>query len=320
VTHVNDDELLELALLKGEPDARENAHVAACAECQARYRAVLAEQDLLRRAMAPVEAPARVERAVLGPRRPSVRWAAAAALLVGALAGAGLARLSDPPRASSAPLSIVKVEDELRQIPSQIATLRDAEPSRLEHEYPRVMSRAGELYADFLSLYVEGAAPLTEEQRGEIREAVDALSTKVWLDSDAAKLAGEFRATLRSILNPPQFQAFRERLLIDMESDWAEEIDIVTDDVAEALNLRFSEEEGVRAALRAAYPKTELPLLSLAHWPPDRLAEDGTLATRVRGSLAAGYHAAFDAYVEGLRDGHRRIAKVARALASGQGR
>ena len=320
MTHANDDDLLELALQRGEPDARENEHVAACADCQARYRAVLAEQDLLRRVMAPVEAPARVERAVLAPRRPSGRWAAAAALMVGALAGMGVARLTEPPRPATSPLTIAKLEDELRRIPVQLASLRDAAPSRLEHEYPQVLSRAGELYADFLSLYLDGASPLSPDQREEIRQAVDALSTRVWLESDAAKLAGEFRATLRTILNPPQFQAFRERTLRDMESDWAEEIDIVTDDLAEALNLRFSEEERVREALRAAYPKSELPMLSLAHWPPDRLAENSGLSARVRGSLAAGYHAAFDAYVEALRDGHRRVEKVARAMTSSQAR
>jgi hypothetical protein len=319
VTHATDDELLELALLQEEPDARENGHVTACADCRARYRQVLAEQELLRRAMAPVAAPARVERAVLAARRPG-RWATAAALLLGALTGVLVSRATTPARPTATPFSIAQAEDELRRIPAEIASLREAEPSRLENEYPRVLSRAGGLYAAFLSLYLDGASPLSDLQRGEIRHAVDALYARVWLEEDPAKLAGEFRASLHTVLNPEQFEAFQARVRLDMDSDWAAEIDIVTDDLSEALNLRFSEEERVRQALKAGYPKTELPMLSLAQWPPDRLAGDKGLASLVRRSLEAGYHVAFDAYLEALRDGHRRVEKVARAMASGQGR
>ncbi len=308
MTHATDAELLEWALLQEEPDAPQPPHLKECPPCAARYEAVLAEQELLRRAFVP---------AAQAPRR-KAGWAAAAALLLGALAGAVIARATVPPRASA--LSLARVEGELRRIPAEIESLRDAEPSRLENEYPRVLSKAEGLYADFLSLYLDGASPLSDAQRAEIRQAVDTLYSRVWEEEDVEKLAGQFRGALQTALNADQFEAFQAQVLREKESEWAAEIDIVIDDLAEALNLRFSEEERVRDVLKARYPKTDLPMLTLAQWPPDRLAGDLGLASIVRGTLEAGYHAGYDAYLQSLRDGHRRVEKVARAMAPGLGR
>ena len=319
MTHANDDELLEQALRRAEPDAEALPHLKECPSCAARYDEVLAEQELLRRALAPAEAPARVERSVLAPRR-SGRWAAAAALFLAALAGALISRATAPPRPSAAPLSLARVEHEIRRIPEEVESLRAAEPSRLEREYPRVLSKAEALYADFLSIYLDGASPLSDAQRSEIRQAVDTLYAHVWIEEDVDKLAGEFRGALQTALNAHQFEAFQAQVLREKDSVWAEEIDIVTDDLAEALNLRFSEEERVREVLKGRYPKSDLPMLTLAQWPPDRLAGDAGLASIVRGSLEAGYHAAYDAYLQALRDGHRRVEKVARAMTPGLGR
>ena len=63
-----------------------------------------------------------------------------------------------------------------------------------------------------------------------------------------------------------------------------------------------------------------LPALSLAQWPPDRLADDPELSAAVKGALGNGYHPAYDAYVETVRDGHRRAERAARGFAAGQGR
>jgi hypothetical protein len=312
MTHPTDDELLDLALLRGEPDAPSDQHVKSCPACAARYDAVLAEGDLLKSAFAPAE------RAAARPRRRSQRWAVAAALVLGVLTGVAVSRATARPRMS--PLLLGKVESELRKIPAEIEGLRDADPTRLESEFPRVLSRAEDLYAELLETVLDVASPLTEGQRGGIRQAVEAMYTHVWTEADAEKLVEEFRGALRAALNAEQFQALTALLRRDMESDWAAEVDIVTDDVSEALNLRFSEEERVREAVKARYPKSELPLLSLAQWPPDRLAGDPALSAAVRAALGNGYHPAYDQYVETLKDGHRRAGLAARGFASGLGR
>ncbi|HYF00314.1 MAG TPA: hypothetical protein VEJ18_15440 [Planctomycetota bacterium] len=311
MTHPTDDELLELALLRGEPDAPSNAHVRDCPACAARFDAVLSEQDLLRAAFAPTAAPARPRRSLLG--------AVAAALIVGVLTGIAITRATPtPPRTS--PVSLDQAAIALRSIPAQIRTLRDADPARLEDEYPKVLSRAEALYADFLEAYLDGTSPLSESQRADLRQAVETVFARVWTEQDAEKLAESFCGALRTSLNPEQFEALRARLRLDMESDWEDEIAIVTEDVSEALDLRHREVERLRDALRARYPKTELPMLSLAQWPPDRLAEDRALADAVRGALEEGYRPGFDAYLTSLRTGRRRAEQAARAFASGQGR
>ena len=309
MSHPTDDELLELALLRGEPDAPSDAHVRGCPACGARWRAVLAEQDLFKAAFQP---------AVAKPRRRSERWAVAAALVLGALAGVAVSRATAPPRTS--PFSRGAVESALRKIPAEIGDLRDADPTRLESEYPRVLSRAEDLYAELLEAVLDDASPLSTGQRGGIRQAVETMYTNVWSDGDEEKAVEAFRASLRAALNADQFHALTELLRREMESGWEAEVDIVTDDLSAALNLRYSEEERVRQAVKTRYPKSELPALSLAQWPPDRLADVPELAAAVRGALGNGYHPAFDAYLETVKDGHRRAERAARGFASGQGR
>lgn len=309
MSHPTDDELLDLALLRAEPDAPPNAHLSGCSACAARYQAVLAEQDLFKAAFQPRAAKARPE-----PRR----WAVAAALVFGVLAGVAASRATAPPRRS--PLSLGQAESALRRIPAEIGDLRDADPTRLEREYPRVLSRAEGLYEDFLVAYLDVVSPLSEAQRARVRQAVETMYVNAWTEENADKVVAEFRATLRAALNGEQFEALSALLARDMESDWTAEIDIVTEDVSEALNLRFSEEERVRDALKTRFPKTELPSLSLARWPPDRLAGDPALSAAVRGALGNGYHPAFDKYLDALKDGCRRAERAARGFASGQGR
>lgn len=312
MSHPSDDELLELALLRGEPDAPKNGHVESCAACAERWRAVLAEQDLLRKAFAPAEAVAR-------PRRRSPKAAVAAALLLGVLAGVAASRFGAPgPRMS--PLTLAQAESALRRIPAEIEGLRAADPTRLESEYPRVLSRAEDLYGDFLLSYLGVAYPLTDAQRSSVRRAVEAMYVSAWTAGAPEEVLGEFRASLRAALDEEQYQALAALLARDMESDWEAEIDIVTHDVSEALNLRYSEEERVREALKTLYPKTELPTLSLAQWPPDRLAADPALAAAVRAALGNGYHPAYDAYLAALKDGRRLAERAGRGFASGQGR
>jgi hypothetical protein len=315
--HLTDDELLELALLRGEPDAPDAPHLRACAACAARLEAVRAEGDLLRRALPPVGGEARPPAAV--PRRWN-RAAVAAALLLGALAGALASRTAAPARPGGLSRSIDRVEDALRRIPEEVATLREAEPSRFEAEFPRVLTKAEALYGELLELTLGEPAPLTDGQRADIRTAVDVLYARIWTERNPVRLAEQFREALQGALAPEQFEALQARLSRDMESEWEEEIDIVSDDLAQALNLRHSEEERVRTALRSRYPRTELPLLSLAQWPPDQLAGDGGLAQAVREALPAEQRAAFDRYLEDLREDHRRVERVARGMAAGQGR
>ena len=301
--HLSDDEILELALMRGEPDAPDAPHLRECPSCAERYQAAVSEGDLLRRALPPIDAP---RRAVV----PGNRAALAAALLLGALLGALAFRTSDRPSVS--PRSLVRVENALRRIPGEIGTLREAEPSRLEAEYPLLLSRAEELYGEYLELTLSEPSPLTVAQRTEVRNAVDLLCRRIWTERDPVKLAVQFRESLQAALNAEQFEVFQARLLGDLENDREEEIDILSDALAEALNLRFSEEERVRTAVRSRYPRTELPRLSLAQWPPDQLAHDADLAAAVREAIPADHRGAFDRYLEALRTNQQRIERVAR--------
>jgi hypothetical protein len=314
MTHLTDDEILELALLRGEPDAPDSPHLRDCASCAARYQAALSEGDVLRRAFPAVDAPAR-------RGAPVLRWnraAIAAALVLGAALGALAFRA--PSRPTVSPRSLVRVENALRRIPEEIETLRGAERARLEAEYPRLLSKAEDLYGEFLELTLGEPSPLTVAQRTEIRNAVDTLCARIWTERDPVKLAVEFRESLQAALNPEQFEVFQARLLGDLENDREEEIDILSDDLAEALNLRFSEEERVRAAVRSRYPRTELPRLSLAQWPPDQLAHDPELAAAVREAIPAEHRGSFDRYLEALRSNHERIERLARSMPGAGGR
>jgi hypothetical protein len=315
MNHLSDDELLELALLRGEPDAPKNGHVETCRDCAVRWRAVLREQDLIRRAF---EAPA-VEKALPARRRRNDIGRIAAALLFGVVGGLAVSKASTPPRRTS-PLRFEEAHTALRRIPAEIESLRSADPARLVSEFPRVISRAEELYGEVLESYLDEAAPLSEVQRSRVRQAVETMYLHAWTDEEPDKVIGEFRDSLRTSLNPEQFAALGALLARHRDSDWDAEIDIITEDVAAALNLRYSEEERVREALRSRYPKSELPTLSLAQWPPDRLAGDPALSAAVRGSLGNGYHAEFDKYVETLRGGRRLAERAAKGFASGQGR
>ena len=296
MTHASEDDLLELALAAGEPDAVEDPHVSSCADCAARYRAVLAEQSLLRRAFAREPAPAEA------PRRRGL-LVAAAALFVGAMLGAFLAR----PGAGPGGRSLREVEEELGRIPAELGSL---EMARLEEELPRVLSRAEALYAERLERFLDMTAPLSDEQRAELRGAVDEVFARVWTAEDVDGLAREFRETLRGALDEAQYRALEERLASDLDREWELEVEIVLDGLSEALNLRFSEAAEVRRALRQHLPKSALPLL--ARWPADRLAGDRKLSGAVRTALPTGYHAEFGRYVDGLRSTRRRFEQAAR--------
>ncbi len=319
MNHATDDEILELALLRGEPDAPENPHVKGCPSCAARFEAVLGERDLIRRALPPTDASPRQQAVVARTSRWS-RASLAAALLLGGLIGAAVFRTTSSSRPPASSRAIVQVETALRRIPGEIQSLRDAEPSRVEAEYPGLLTKAQALYGDLLVLALSEPAPLTDEQSAELRIAVDALSTRIWTERDPERLADEFRDSLQAALRPEQFEVFQSRFLVDLQNGREEEIDILSDVLAGALNLRFSEGEKVREALRSRYPRTELPRLSLAQWPPDQLAQDAELVGAVRDALPPEYRAAFDRYLEALRSERERVERVARAMAEGEGR
>lgn len=304
MSHASEDDLLEMALRAAEPDAVENPHLSSCAACAARYRAVLAEQSLLRRAFAREEAPA----AAPAPRRRGL-LIAAAALFVGAMLGAFLAR---PGERRESGRSLREVEDEFGRIPAELGSLREGATARLEKELPGMLSRAEALYAERLERFLDMASPLSDAQRTELRVAVDAVFARVWEEDDVDRLAREFRETLRGALDEAQYRALEERLASDRDRDWELEVEIVLDELSEALNLRFSEAAEVRRALREHLPKAELPLLALAQWPPDRLAGDRKLSGAVRTALPSGYHAEFGRYMDGLRSARRRFEQAAR--------
>jgi anti-sigma factor RsiW len=301
MTHRSDDELLDRALRRNETDVPDDAHLRGCPGCAARYARVLAEQDLFRRAFqsaSPSEAP-----------RPRTSWfAAAAALVIGALIGTLLPHGGD---GRIAVASLDRCEDELRRIPDQVRDLREADAGRLEREYPAVLARAERLYSDFLELYLGGASPLNGEQREGVRSAVDSLYSRVW-EGDAAA-ARDFRAGLRGVLSPAQYDAVDARLLRDLQQDRIAGIDIVAEELADALDLRQSEEAEVRRRLEAEFPRPEVPSLALAQWPPDRLSQDSVLAGAVRRALPTKYHPGFDAYVESLRRVRGILERVARS-------
>jgi hypothetical protein len=312
MTHPSDDDLLDQVLREGEPDAVSDPHLDACPSCAERYAAVRAEQALLRRSFrhAP-EAAATV--AFLRPRR---QWAAAAAALVlGALLGATADRLLAGSRTPAADLEACV--QEVRRIAGRVEILREVPPARVEREFPTLLDQAHRAYGDYLEARIDTVSVLDDDQRSGLRAAVADLFKRAWVEDD--RQAGpEFRAALRRVLSANQYVAFEAFLDRDRTEGRAEEIERVTDAVAQTLNLRQSEEDRVKQALVAAYPRADLPLIPLAQWPPDELVGDGTLAGNVRAALPSDYHRAFDGYLERLRAGRGAAARAARSFMAGR--
>lgn len=325
MNHLTDDELLELALLGPEGREERAGHLKSCLECAARFESVEAEQHLLRDALAEPDPPARVLARMRGEASPRSWKVAAAVLAAAALATAAyaLGRHSSRPRAegprsarSAHPLVVVKeISRRVDALNQKMAEAREELLQPAGHEVTREylgwMTEAVERYSELLESYCDMAAPLTLDQQKAIRDLLVRFHSRMKNEKDRRKPVEEYKEAVREILSKEQYGAFEDYLRQETDIAWNRDVELLLEDLAEALNLRFSEVEPLRKTLVANYPKTELLMIPVWECPPDLLCADSMLAHNIRKSLKPDYHAAFDHYLERARrarDGARAIA------------
>ncbi|HXG61182.1 MAG TPA: hypothetical protein VNO22_07410 [Planctomycetota bacterium] len=316
MNHLGDDELLERALEGGlRPDAE--SHLRECAFCARRFEAVQGEQEAIRRALA-VEGGPRPRRSVR--RRTAPVWAGAALGIAAAVAVAwGVAgrapRSVDPPRA----LTIRRLEREIERLVRAIGAQRQVlrpEEQEEARAFGRMLVEAERRYAELVGLYVAEAAPLSERQKAEIVRLLDEAHQRALSDEERGEVALRFRAALREVLDGSQFAAFEHFVRHESEEAWKREVDAVADDLADALDLKFSESEAVRKALLASGAGGDFPDVPVWESPSDVLAGSPLLARVVREALHPERRAAFDVYLEAARrsrEGARQVALRYRA-------
>jgi hypothetical protein len=309
MSHLGDDELLELALEGGiHPDAE--SHLRECAFCARRFEAVQGEQEAIRRALEVESGPR--------PRRPGRRraaWAGAAlgiaAVVAIAWGAAGRApRVVDPPRA----LTIRRCEREIERLVRAIAAQRQVlRPEKHEEAraFGRMLVEAERRYAELVGLYVAEAAPLSERQKVEIVRLLHEAHERALSDDGRGEVASGFRAALREVLDASQFAAFEHYVRHEAEEAWRREVDAVAEDLADALDLKFSEAEAVRKALLCSGAGGDFPDVPVWESPSDLLAGSPLLARVAREALGPERRAAFDAYLEAARRSREDARQVA---------
>lgn len=315
MNHLGDDDLLDLALEGvGRPDAR--IHLRQCASCARRFEAVLGEQEALRRALAVEDVPAAPR-----PRRRRVALVLAGALGAAAavMVAVGLSvRVPRPPEAPRI-LTIRRLEREIERLVRAIAAQRGVlRPQEQEeaHAFGQLLLEAERRYAQLVGLYVAEAEPLSERQQGELARLLAQAHEQVLSDQARAEVRARFRAALREVLAPFQWAVFEHYVRHEVEEAWRRDVDALGEDLAEALDLKFSEAEAVRRALLASGGEGDFPDVPVWEGPADLLVGNPLLARVVRGALAPERRAAFDAYLEAARrswEGTRLVALRYRA-------
>ncbi len=319
MNHATDAELLDLALLAEDMNPEISQHVSGCSECAHRFEEVRTEQELLCQAFAEVDPPAR--RQPVAGRRSLFRWAAAAALLaavgLGAaashvLSAARLVKVTQSDRRALQVLSVKQLERDLDSLQRKISDTRGAlaEPGSepAARDYVRLLSEGEDRFVELLSSYCDASVPLAEEQKAALKAMLDRFLGRAQID-ERKTLEEEFLARLTEVLSGDQHEIVREYLRQEAEVAWTHEIDDLLDDLADALDLRFSEVEPVRGVLTQGFPKSALGAIPGGD-PGDILVEEPLLTGRIRGALRSDHHVAFDAYVaheRREREGVRRV-------------
>jgi hypothetical protein len=115
---------------------------------------------------------------------------------------------------------------------------------------------------------------------------------------------------MRGILDEKQYVAFEEFSRKGMEWEWKNDVSLLTDNLSEELDLRFSEAERVRQVLESNYPKANILVPCLHECPPDPLVDNPKVKGAVRNSLDATHHVAFESYLGKVRAARERARRI----------
>ena len=320
---LSDDALLEWALAPAEADPAIEAHLRDCASCRERSRAVEREQDLFRNALAEPGPSLRLERSLI-PYRPQAAWSKVgiAALLlitvaVGILLTHSAERSAHRARSSRyAHGALAPIQSDLGSVAQKIAAARETLPetadAKIATEYLELVSREEGLVLEGVESYLSDRSPLSGDQEEALRQTVREFYTVLWLRENLGDASRGLREKVRSFLNPEQILAFEEFSRQGLEWQRRTDITLLMEDIAEELDLRFSEAEKVRAALESNYPRVELPLPRVDRCPPDPLVDNPTLTGAVRSSLDVRYLGKFDNYLGQIKTARERALKIVR--------
>jgi len=306
--HPGDDELLDHALF-GDPDVA--AHLPACAECRARAELFAEEQRILRKAAAPVAAPVN-----LRPRpAPSSAWkwsAIAAMVLLGFVSAAGAYAFAETQRLRG---ETAKLRDQIRTAPSrvppsaQLVSLRDSfrnvtrglQESRRDPNPRKSLAEleiecgVGYEITELLSLM-----ELTEDQIERLRRGLTVLYRESRTAADPAAYETKYRAILRESLTPAQMKEV-ERMEAEQEEEMREmEIDMLVEELAEAVDLPPSMQERMRARIGESLPRRKMAIVSV-EFGAGALLDDAKLSASVRELLSPEKAKAYDAWLEQTR-------------------
>jgi len=318
---LSDEALLDWALAPAEADPAVDRHLGECPSCRTRSQAVLREQDLLRNAFSEPQPSLRLERRV-APRTPGPLWARlgiAALLLMAVTVGVLLTRTADrgPHRRSHFKHgALAPIQSDLGSMAQRIAaareTLPEREDARIASAYLDLISREEGLVLEGMESYLSDRSPLSGAQEEELRRAVREFYTTLWHRENLAAASTGLRDTVRAFLNPDQLVAFDEFSRQGLEWQRRTDISLLMDDLAEELDLRFSEAEKLRALLESSYPRADLALPRADRCPPDPLVDNPNLSGAVRNSLDARYRGKFDTYLGQVRTARERALKIVR--------
>ena len=317
---LSDDALLEWALAPADADPEIGRHVRECAACRERSRAVEREQDLLRSAFTEPLPSLRLEQRI-APRSTAPVWSrvgVAALLLVTIAVGVLLTRTANHSAARTRYLhgALAPIQSDLGNVAHRIAagreTLPEAADQRVASAYLELLSREEGLVLEGMEHYVSESSPLSGNQEQELRNAVREFYTVLWVRENLGDASRGLREKVRSFLNPEQILAFEEFSRQGVEWQRRTDISILMEDLAEELDLRFSEAEKLRAALESNYPRAELALPRIDRCAPDPLVDNPSLSGAVRNSLDAIYRGKFDNYLGQVKTARERALKIVR--------
>ncbi len=297
--HPGDDELLDHALF-GDPDVA--AHLAACTECRARADLFAEEQRLLRKAASPVAAPAK-----LRPRpAPSSAWkwsAIAAMTLLGFVSAGGAYAFAESQRlrGENARLRQQNVAAPSRVPESaQLVSLRDSfrnvtrglQESRWEPD-PRKSLALLEIECGVGYEIAELASrmELTDEQVERLRRGLTALYRS------PADYESKYGTLLRDTLTPAQMKEVERMEAEQAEEMRAMEIDMLVEELAEAVDLPPSMQEKMRARIDERLPRRKVAIVAV-EFGAGALLEDAKLSAAVRELLTPEKAKAYDAWLE----------------------
>jgi hypothetical protein len=300
--HPGDDELLDHALF-GDPDVA--AHVAACAECRARAELFAEEQRILKKAATPVAAPVK-----LRPRlAPSSAWkwpAIAAMVLLGFVSAAGAYAFAETQRLRG---ETAKLREQIRTVPSrvpesaQLVGLRDSfrnvtrglQESRWEPDPRKSLAQLEiECGVGYEIAELASRMDLTDEQVDRLRRGLTALYRS------PADYETKYGTLLRETLTPAQMKEV-ERMEAEQEEEMREmEIDMLVEEIAEAVDLPPSMQERMRMRIDERLPRRKVAIVAV-EFGAGALLDDAKLSAAVRELLSPEKAKAYDAWLAQTR-------------------